>query len=102
VQYAYDANMDHWWLEGTAQWATDQLYPELTDMESFFPAFFADIERPLNSPPGGIVAPWLYGSAIWPRFLGEHLGPEVVASIMERQGMLGGDVIDTTAPLVTE
>lgn len=102
VQYAYDADMDRWWLEGTAEWATDQLYPELTDMESFFPAFFADIERPLNSPPGGIVAGWLYGSAIWPRFLGEHLGPEVVASIMERQGMQGGEIIDTTADVLLD
>ena len=102
VQYAYDADMDRWWLEGTAQWATDQLYPELTDMESFFPVFFADIERPLNSPPGGIVAGWLYGSAIWPTFLGEHLGPQVVLDIMDRQATRGGDVIDTTSDVLVD
>ena len=30
VQNTYFADMDRWWAEGTAQWATKELHPDLT------------------------------------------------------------------------
>lgn len=83
IQDAYDANLDRWWAEGTAQWATKQLYPELDDLERFLPTFFNEPGRPLDSPPGGVTSGWLYATAIWPVFLGETRGADTIRSIME-------------------
>lgn len=83
IQNAYDANLDRWWAEGTAQWATKQLYPELEDLERFLPAFFNEPGRPLDSPPGGVTSSWLYATAIWPVFLSETRGVDSVRTIME-------------------
>lgn len=83
IQDAYDANLDRWWAEGTAQWATKQLYPEIDDLERFLPYFFSEPGRPLDSPPGGVTSGWLYATAIWPVFLGETRGQDSIRTIME-------------------
>lgn len=83
IQDAYDANLDRWWAEGTAQWATKQLYPEIDDLERFLPYFFSEPDRPLDSPPGGVTSGWLYATAIWPVFLGETRGQDSIRAIME-------------------
>lgn len=95
VQDAYDAEMDRWWAEGTAQWATKQLHPELTDLERFLPAYFSETSRSLDAPPGGVVQGFLYATAIWPVFLGERHGPAIVREIMEAIA-LGANVLDAT------
>jgi MYXO-CTERM domain-containing protein len=38
---------------------------------------------------GGVVAEYLYGAAIWPEFLSEHVGPTAVRSGLEQEGKLG-------------
>lgn len=86
VQNAYDAKMDRWWAEGTAQWSTKQLYPTLQDLELNLLAFFSEVGRPLDSPPSGATAGFLYGSAIWPVFLAQHRGPDTVKLVMESVG----------------
>lgn len=95
VQQAYSAEMDLWWTEGTAQWATKALYPDLSDLESYLPFFFRDLDRPLDFPPSGAAQPYNYGSALWPIFLGERYGQEVVASAFERAA--AGDAPTTAA-----
>jgi hypothetical protein len=89
VQNAYSAETDRYWAEGTAQWATDALYPELTDMERFFPAFLSDTDRPLNFGGGGVVAGFLYGSAIWPLFLSQRYDTALLLDTFERQNQTG-------------
>ncbi|MEM1032726.1 MAG: MXAN_6640 family putative metalloprotease [Myxococcota bacterium] len=83
IQYAYDANIERWWAEGTAQWATKQLYPESKDLEAFLPFFFDEPGRSLDAPPGGATVGWLYATAIWPTFLAETEGPDVVREVLE-------------------
>lgn len=83
VQNAYDQKMDRWWAEGTAQWSTKQLYPELLDLERNLPAFFSEVSRPIDTPPSGVTSGFLYGAAIWPVFLGQRQGTDSIRLVME-------------------
>ena len=89
VQDAYDDGLDRFWAEGTAQWAAKTAYPAETDLESFLPAFFAKAGQSIDSAGGGVVADYLYGSAIWPVFLTQHVGPNAVLGGLQQEGMLG-------------
>ena len=81
VQGAYSSNGEVWWSEGTAQWATQQVYPELRDLEAFLPAYFQRTERALDFPPVGAAAAFSYATAIWSVFLAEKLAPSVPRSV---------------------
>jgi len=93
VQNAYDASLDRFWAEGTAQWAAKTLDPSLTDLERFLPAFFAQTSRSLDAPSNGVTASFLYGAAIWPVFLTQRHGDAIVRSILEREGEAGGPAL---------
>jgi len=86
VQNAYDQRMDRFWAEGTAQWAVKRVFPHIVDLERFLPDFFADVERPIDTPPAGVTAGFLYGAAIFPVFLGEKHGDATVREIMDALG----------------
>jgi hypothetical protein len=83
VQDAYDAGVERWWAEGSAQWAAKQVYPELQDLERFLPDYFAAPWRPLNVPPSGVITNFLYATAIWPVFLSERFDADVVRQVYE-------------------
>jgi MYXO-CTERM domain-containing protein len=85
VQNAYDASMDRFWAEGTAQWAAKTLDRSLTDLERYLPAFFGQTSRSLDAPANGVTAAFLYGTAVWPVFLEQRFGPAVVRSILEAE-----------------
>jgi hypothetical protein len=85
VQNAYDQGMDRFWAEGTAQWAAAQLDPKLGDLERNLPAFFENAKRSIDVTTGGVTAGYLYGAAIWPVFLTETQGLDVVREILEHQ-----------------
>jgi len=85
VQNAYDAELDRFWAEGTAQWAAKHLRPQLTDLEKNLPAFFADSSRSIDNPPGGAVAGFLYGAAIWPVFLTEHHDDRIILDALDAE-----------------
>lgn len=84
VQNAYDAELERWWAEGSAQWAAKQVYPDLGDLERFLPAYFDVPWRPLNVPPPGIITNFLYATAIWPVFLHERLDSDIVREVFEQ------------------
>lgn len=96
VQNAYDQKMDRWWAEGTAQWSTKQLYPELLDLERNLPAFFSEVNRPIDTPPSGVTAGFLYGAAIWPVFLAKHQGDDSIRLVMDAVGAGKGTVLPAT------
>ena len=101
VQNAYDANVERWWAEGSAQWAAKQVYPELNDLERFLPAYFAAPWRPLNVPPNGVVTNFLYATAIWPVFLSERFDADVVREVYEGFGQDTLGVLPTTDTVLT-
>lgn len=84
VQDAYDADLERWWAEGSAQWAAKQVYPDLRDLERFLPAYFDVPWRPLNVPPPGIITNFLYATAIWPVFLHERFDADIVREVFEQ------------------
>ncbi|RYE92448.1 MAG: hypothetical protein EOO75_06685, partial [Myxococcales bacterium] len=86
VQNAYDVEIDRYWSEGSAQWATWNLHPDLLDLAHFAPKFLAELDRPLDLPPGGVTASFLYGSALWPVFLAQRHGPGVILEVMGAHG----------------
>ena len=83
VQDAYDADVERWWAEGSAQWAAKQVYPDLKDLERFLPSYFKSPWRPLNIPPNGVITDFLYATAIWPVFLDERFDAGVVREVFE-------------------
>ena len=89
VQDAYDANLDRFWAEGTAQWAAKTIYPAEKDFESFLPSFFKQAGNSIDISGGGVVADYLYGSAVWPAFLTQHFGPTAVPGAFMQEGQLG-------------
>jgi len=96
VQDAYDADVERWWAEGTAQWAAKQVYPDLRDLERFLPGYFANPWRPLNIPPSGVVTDFLYATAIWPVFLNERFDVSIVRQVYEGFGPDRAGVLPTT------
>lgn len=85
VQNGYDAQLDRFWAEGTAQWAMKNVYPDLADFERQMPPFFKDNTRSLDTQPSGVTAGFLYGSAVWPLFLTLRHGADTVRDILEKE-----------------
>lgn len=99
VQNAYDAGLDRFWAEGTAQWAAKRLDPSLTDLERFLPAFFSQTARSLDAPANGVTSGFLYGAAIWPVFLTQRHGNELVRAIFDQEALAGPALAATDAAL---
>jgi hypothetical protein len=96
VQDAYDANVERWWAEGSAQWAAKQVYPDLRDLERFLPAYFDSPWRPFNVPPSGVVTNFLYATAIWPVFLEQRFDASIVRQVYEAFDGTPNSVLPTT------
>jgi hypothetical protein len=85
VQNAYDAGQARFWAEGTAQWAAARLSPELPDLIKNLDDFLDEPGRALDGPVTGVTAGYLYGSALWPVFLEQRFGPEVIEQTLAAQ-----------------
>jgi len=96
VQNAYDADVERWWAEGSAQWAAKQVYPDLLDLERFLPNYFATPWRPLNQPPNGVITNFLYATAIWPVFLAERFDADAVRGVYEEPSPDNANVLSAT------
>jgi hypothetical protein len=99
VQNAYDAGLDRFWAEGTAQWAAKLLDPSLTDLERFLPAFFSQTARSLDAPANGVTSAFLYGAAIWPVFLTQRHGNDVIRAIFDQEALAGPALAATDVAL---
>ncbi|RNL65302.1 hypothetical protein EFK50_04915 [Nocardioides marmoriginsengisoli] len=69
VQFAYDANDSSWFLEGTAVWMEDIVYPAINDYRQYLPV--SQIRRPWQSADyaGGLA---VYGSVVFWKYLSER------------------------------
>ena len=88
------------WMEMSAVWMEEQVYDDINDYRSFLPSFFA--------------FPWLslktftysfdamtstgfhpYGSCVWPIFLSEEFGVDIIRSIWNKcAGFIGDNVFN--------
>jgi hypothetical protein len=82
VQNAYRSELARTWSEATAVWMTEQVFPEQKDFESFVPFYFKNANRSLEDE-GGPSDSFPYALAIWPRFLSEKYGVDVIRAVFE-------------------
>lgn len=79
IQFAYDAFEDDWFMEGTAVWAEEQVYPTINDYLQYLPS--SQLVRPTRSADinSGLS---VYGSVIFWKFLAErYQSPTVIRQI---------------------
>ncbi len=79
VQLAYDFNYDNlWWMECTAVYFEDVLFPEVNDNYNYLSSFF-------NYPDTFLAAPTfhVYSTFIWASFLVEKFGIDLLKSSFE-------------------
>jgi hypothetical protein len=50
----------------------------------------------LDAPASGVTAAFLYGSAIWPVFLSQRFGDDIVRSVLEQEAQRGDSAIAAT------
>lgn len=84
VQAAYSSGEAGPLTEGTAVWATETFDPSLIDFEAFVGAYLSSPDRSLDTEGGGFDA-FVYGAALFFRFLEETQGEETIRAIWERR-----------------
>ncbi|WP_182379597.1 MXAN_6640 family putative metalloprotease [Nocardioides sp. WS12] len=105
VQFAYDANEDGWFMEGTATWAEDELFNSINDNRSYLPYGPLGVpSQPLDR--WGNLAQ--YGSWIFFRYLGERyptaegLMPVIIRRMWEKAGAGGQYSVQAITSTLTD
>ncbi|MEZ4403131.1 MAG: MYXO-CTERM sorting domain-containing protein [Kofleriaceae bacterium] len=80
VQNAYDGDQPVAWMEGSAVWAEEVVFPAQDDFEHLVAAFLAKPFRPFERDGAGFGDLYPYGAGLWPYFLEAKLGPGIVAA----------------------
>jgi hypothetical protein len=81
VQYAYSNAQSSSWTEGSAVWATENLYGDgNSDFERFLASFITRSFRPFERAIGGFGDGYPYGAALWPYFLEQRHGVDAVVA----------------------
>jgi hypothetical protein len=78
VQMAYDRNEELWWMEASAVWMEEVVFPEVNDNFIYLPYFFNEPELKLND---GTFH--MYGSFVWPAYLQQRYGVPILKSVWE-------------------
>lgn len=78
VQLAYDLSEGLWWMEATATWMEEVLFPEVNDNYNYLPYFFNYPEIGLQNISEGYH---LYGAFVWPAFLHQKYGLAIIKDI---------------------
>lgn len=79
IQYAYSSAFPRWWMEATAVWIEDAMYPEVNSYIPYTNIFLEEPYKPLWQRGNARE----YGSAIWPQCLADisNYGPELIRDI---------------------
>jgi hypothetical protein len=78
TQFAYDGLEDLWWIEASASYFEEVVYPEVNDNYNYLSYFFDYPDTFLTS--NGYHP---YGTFVWPGFLAEDFGINFIRSIWE-------------------
>ena len=84
VQAAYNADLPGWWSEGTATWHEEYFEPSQNDFERLATTFFEAPGRALNGNTQGTTDTFAYGTGVFPFFLEQTLGVQVIVDIFDR------------------
>ncbi len=78
TQCAYDAFEEEWWMECTAVYHEELLFPEVNDNYNFLPYFFDCPDTSLL-----IDSYHAYGAFVWPMYLVDRFGYDVIKATFE-------------------
>ena len=87
IQFGYDTGEDLWFMEGTAVWAEEQVYPRINDYLQYLP--YSAVTRPrtpadYNGLDGSRDLFFRYGAVLFWTFLSERFGtPAIVRRVWE-------------------
>jgi len=79
-QITEDIENNGWWMEATATWMEDQIYPEVKDYINYLSYWFQNPHLPLDSFDGLFE----YGSFMWVKHLTEKYGAGFVFDVWKR------------------
>jgi hypothetical protein len=99
IQMSYDATEceyvnqrpKFYWMEMSAVWMEDMVYDNVNDYRGYLPSFFNHPEWslktfgvPLEDPLDVVLHP--YGSCVWPIYLSEKFGRDIIKDIWDKCG----------------
>jgi hypothetical protein len=89
IQFRYSNQEGSWWMENSATWSEEVVYPEYNDYLGFLstsPGPFTTPEYPINT----FDNVYQYAGCVWPMYLTERFGDDVVHQIWTYQGTIAG------------
>lgn len=89
IQFRYSANEGSWWMENSATWSEEVVYPDYNDYLGFLstsPGPFTTPEYPINT----FNNVYQYAGCVWPMYLSERFDNEIVRRMWTYQGTIGG------------
>ena len=79
VQFAYNSSAGSWFMENCATWMEDVIWDSVNDNYAYLSSFMNNTYMPLNTANGGFE----YGAFIWPTYLQERYGFDLVRTVWE-------------------
>jgi hypothetical protein len=79
TQLAYDRFEEIWWMEASATWMEELIFPEVNDNYNFLTYFFSDPQIGLTYPYGF----HMYGTFVWAGFLHQKYDSTILRDIWE-------------------
>lgn len=80
IQFQITDDIDNygWWMEASATWMEDELYPDINDYINYLDRWFQHPELPLDTFENDI---YQYGTSVWVKHMTENYGTEVVFDV---------------------
>ncbi len=79
LAYKYDLNDYLWFMEASSTWMEEVVFPEVNDNQNYLPDFFSVPNVSLTSTIGNHE----YGAFVWPGFLYQRFGNDIIRKIWE-------------------
>jgi len=87
-----DTDLDdrHHWVEMSAVWMEEEIYDHVNDYYNYLPSYLSSIYRALYTNQPGL---YQYGAVLWPKYLSEKWGRDIIKDIWERcEAQIGPNV----------
>jgi len=84
IQFQISDNVDkyEWWMEASATWMEDFVYPEVKDYVNYISYWFAHPERPVNT--SFDIYGFEYGTVVWLKHLTEKYGSSFIYNVWSK------------------
>lgn len=89
-----EAKQNPYWMEMSAVWMEEDTYDGVNDYYGYLPSYFPYVHRSLRtfatSPMGDWSTLYCYGAGVFPLYLSEHFGKDIIRRIWEHCGEVSG------------